>query len=90
MKTIWKYEFDIADQVTLMIPPGHTKLHWGRQNPDKICLWALVDSSLIDEPNHFTVVGTGHDLSLSQNEMTYLASVQDGPFVWHVFEGHLI
>lgn len=48
----------------------------------RICLWILCDPRGPTEERCFLVAPTGVEVEIYQ----YIATVQDGPFVWHVFE----
>lgn len=58
----------------------------GVQHPGETCLWAEVPYDVGGEKlesRHLIVVPTGGDLP---DPGTYLGTVFDGPFVWHVYE----
>jgi len=83
MKEIWKFPLHL-DRVNALCGPGVLEpLHFAIQNGQP-CLWALVlpDSN---EPagKLFQVFGTGHEIPLPAK---YIATTQDGLFVWHLFE----
>jgi len=82
MKTIWKYELDRAGATVLQMPAGATIIHVALQGTF-ICLWAIVDPRLPKEPRCISVYGTGNPLD--QEARNHLGTVQEGPFVWHVF-----
>ncbi len=48
-----------------------------------ICLWAICDPEEQKQTRRFAIVGTGHRLP---SFSTHVATVQDGQFVWHIFE----
>jgi hypothetical protein len=81
--TIWKFEFEVADAVSVTMPQGAKVIHVGTQNPYHICLWAMVNPESPVEIRNFCVRGTGH--SIAGITHPHLGSVKDGPFVWHVF-----
>jgi hypothetical protein len=45
----------------------------------------LVDIDAECEFRNFAIVGTGHDFP-EADDFTYINTIQDGPFVWHIFE----
>ena len=47
-------------------------------------LWALVDDAKPSEIRKISVVGTGWNID--GNPGTYIGTVQDGMYVWHVFD----
>ena len=86
MQTIWKFELDGPQaRQTVKMPLGATILSVQMQN-SKPSIWALVNDA---EPRvgHriIHVAGTGFPcpgLTVGQ----FLATVQAGPFVWHIFD----
>ena len=77
---IYKFELELKDQQKLLVPDGAKALTAQLQH-GKIMLWCEVDDAR--EPAGYTVDirGTGHETST----LAYLSTVQQGPFVWHVF-----
>ncbi len=64
-----------ADILDLQIQNGH------------LCIWAVVDPSKENLMRKFEVFGTGWDLPYRFiDRYEHLKTVQDGGFVWHVFE----
>ncbi|MCP4601669.1 MAG: hypothetical protein GY847_14340 [Proteobacteria bacterium] len=50
-----------------------------------VVVWAIVERLRVDrETKHFHIVGTG--IGFNTQNMRFLGTVMDGPFVWHVFE----
>ena len=80
--TIWKYELCLGS-TELSVPFDAKFLHAGVQG-DNLFIWMLVDPSVETVKRLFTVYGTGDEVY--SDETSYLATVQMGPFVWHVFE----
>ncbi len=80
-RTIWK--FLVKDGVVRMPRSGQI-LSVQRQGEEEINCWALVDPNEPAEDRHLRIYGTGHPVP--DEPGTYLATVQDGSFVWHVFE----
>lgn len=80
---IYKYVLDFKLPV-IRLPYGAKFLHAGYQNRD-LCLWYLVDPEATEIKQKFKVIGTGHDVPdhLYHN---HLFTVQDPPFVWHIFQ----
>jgi hypothetical protein len=83
MKTVWKYQVPIGHQVTLEIPFGGIVVHTESQD-DVICLWVEVESSNPKAHRSFKVFGTGHEIQMPY--AIHVGTVQQGPFVWHVYE----
>jgi hypothetical protein len=51
---------------------------------DTPTLWAEVDPDNATEERLFTIIGTGH--SVNSNFPNYLGTIQDGNYVWHIYE----
>lgn len=83
--TIWKYTIEIADVQVLMLPAGARILTVQIQH-GTVCAWAVVDPEALLVARKLFIVGTGHPTDLNESDI-YLGTVQQGGFVWHVFEG---
>jgi hypothetical protein len=86
MKKIYKYELEIKDCQTIILPFDYEILSVQSQN-NKLVLWAMVypDNSL--QQVTFNIVGTGNPIATDTQNWLYLASVQMfNGLVWHVFE----
>lgn len=81
MKTIWKFPLDVRSQ-HLSIPMG-AKLLTAQLQGAAITLWALCDPAAALMSVEVVVVGTGWQVNV--DGLTYIATVQQGAFVWHVF-----
>lgn len=88
MKTIWKYPLRITDAQSINIPEGAQFLSAQIQN-GTLTVWALVDSAVRLRPAYIYVVGTGNAVpdAVELDRATFLSTVQQGPFVWHIFVG---
>lgn len=80
---IWKYTFEIADSFFLSLPAGARILHAECQQGAPT-LWALVDPDAELRARKFRIIGTGHPID--QKGLTHIATFQQQPFVWHLFE----
>jgi len=88
MNRIYKYTLGHAadaDIFEIGLPIDNKILHFGMQNKI-ICFWALVDVGIVTTVRKFKVVGTGHDIDQEFSDVKHLATVFDGPFVWHILE----
>ncbi len=82
-RTIWKYPLEIGEDF-IQVPDGGQFLTIQIQGKD-ICAWFLVDPNARNlVPRKFILVGTGQPFD--PFDMQYQATVQDGAYVWHVFE----
>lgn len=90
MKAVWKFPFEVDDRVQLLLPEASSVLHVGTDpaHPTisgRLALWALVDPTTpLVLPCPLRIIGTGHPLD---GFAEHLGSVQDGPFMWHIFRG---
>lgn len=81
-KRIYKYELAVVDRQFIRMTRHSDILSVQVQN-GKICLWASVTLDEYHEDVAFFIVGTGHNTP----EGEYLATVQIGELVWHVYKG---
>ncbi|WP_020403778.1 DUF7352 domain-containing protein [Gracilimonas tropica] len=81
MKVIYKYKV----QPSVMIREGAEILKIAYQNGE-LYLWAMVDSEADEEERNFCIVGTGNKLSSKAKNGTYLETVFQQGYVWHIFE----
>lgn len=86
MRTIHKFPLAITDRQTIDLP-GHAEILRVGVQGGAIYLWAVVaTNTMLVESRTFDVVGTGNPVPGDATEDNYLGTVEDGPFVWHVFE----
>lgn len=94
MKTIHKYTLavDVLQPQVVMMREGDQILdaQW-QHNEGCICVWAIVDPDMPMVPHSFFISGTGQKLPEGfdsyQKGSSYISTIQDGPWVWHVFGG---
>ena len=85
MKTIYKYPLIPPVEARLRMHEGATPLAVQMQNGEPF-LWAVVDTDApIGEPRRFRTYGTGDALAEGE-ERVYIGTIQEGQFVWHIFE----
>jgi hypothetical protein len=83
MQTIWKYPLYITDIQSVLVPRGAKPLSVAMVR-GKVCVYCLVniyEEELESLP--VAVYGTGHEHHNISG--TFLGTVVDEPFVWHVF-----
>jgi hypothetical protein len=85
MKEIWKFSIITRDRQLVSMPKGAEIVSTQVQN-GIICLWAFVDPNAEQEPTYIEVVGTGWQIPSHLSRENYIATVQDGQLVWHVFK----
>ena len=82
MRVIYKYEL----AKTIMMPINSQVLKAGMQN-GIMYIWVLVDNNELDaSERNFEIFGTGHSFEFDYLTHTYIDSLPDGPFVWHIWE----
>lgn len=83
---IYKYPLEVKDRQVVSVPQGAKVLSVQMQN-GKITIWALCpDATAVHESRTFHIFGTGHDLPEIANAGSFVATVQERSFVWHIFE----
>jgi len=86
METIYKYELDVfLDEQTINMPDGAEILTIQTQN-GRGQMWVKVDPHNPLVSRRFKTFGTGQELSGDTYVGTY--QIQEGRFVFHVFEQH--
>ena len=81
---IWKTNLPIVRDTTRELPAGAKFLD--AQNQDgQLCLWFLCDPDAKETPRTFRIVGTGKTAPEGIEHWEHIGTVQDPPFVWHVF-----
>lgn len=80
---IWKYPFDIDDEVSIKIPGEHKILSIQAQ-AGALTAWAMVDPQSPKMDKTLYVYGTGHPVN--PEGKTFISTVQLSGLVWHIFE----
>lgn len=81
---IHKQALAIQDRTEILVPRGSQILKVAMQD-GRLTVWYRFNDRMDDRRDRmlFRIVGTGHPHDASSG--TYIDSVFDGPFVWHVF-----
>lgn len=82
-RAIYKYRFEISDDVRIELPAGAEVLHAEMQHGEPT-LWVKVNPKAVKIVRFFRVVGTGQ--LFDDDRLTHVATFQQPPFVWHMFE----
>lgn len=84
-KTIWKFAFQISDEIIIDMPKGAEILTLQTQHGIAF-LWALVDPNAEKERRFFDLYGTGHPIDMSIDRY-YVGTFQvaGGDLVFHLF-----
>lgn len=85
MKTIWKYEIEVADTQYIEMPRHAEILDVQSQN--YVCvMWVLVNPGIEKTKRRINIFGTGNPVH--DNHGKYIATFQDTlGLVWHIFDG---
>lgn len=85
--TIWKYPLEITRSQCIEVPSDSRALSAALQNGD-LCVWFLVEESRPKQTRRILIYGTGNPIG-GVFAGWFIGSVQQGPFVWHVFDAGL-
>lgn len=80
---IWKYELQLTDRQTVVMPIGSEILSVDNQR-GSLCLWAMADPEQPEQNRNIEIIGTGNPMLDGRRE--FIGTVVMNPFVWHVFE----
>ncbi len=81
-RVIYKYALTFGTNRVSM--PFNAKLLTVQVQAGRFQLWALVDRANRQQERLIVIYGTGHPLPDKVGD--YIATVQEGPYVWHVFD----
>lgn len=83
MKTIWKFPLAVIDEQRVTMPCG-AKLLAVQDQGGMMCLWAMVDTEAAKVTRAIRIYVTGNPIP--DDAGLHVDTVQDGRFVWHVFD----
>lgn len=84
MKKVFKYP--VGPRVGLPSIPKYSKFVMFGIQDGQAYAWFEIQEDQPKVTRNLFVVGTGHPIL---NDVTHLASIQDGPYVWHLYEGEI-
>ena len=87
MITIYKYP--IPDAInSIDLPLGSQIMKADFDPTGQLCIWACVDTEADTENIKIWKIGTGWPLNdmLEKYKVSYIDSVNEGPYVWHIFK----
>ena len=84
-KTIWKFELSLTDVQTIKMPRDARILSVQTQFGTPF-IWAIVDSEEVKEDRTFIIYGTGHPCSCKKEDFIGTFQIDNGTFVFHLFE----
>jgi len=85
MRTIWKFDLQVSDKVTIEMPKGAVILSIQVQH-GIAKMWAEVITDMPKVKRTFETIGTGREIA--PGPMTYIGTymIYDGSLVYHVYE----
>lgn len=84
--TIYKYPLTLTGRQVVALPARSTPISVGLQDR-VICMWAIVpDGKLPKMDRSICIYGTWHDMGDIVSPGQFLGTVQQGIYVWHVFD----
>jgi hypothetical protein len=83
MTTIWKFEFELNDEIQRRDMPEGSRPLSVQVQQGLICLWVAVFPKNAVRTRAFRVRGTGHQWDAGEE---WVGTVQMPPFVWHLLE----
>jgi hypothetical protein len=85
MITIYKYQFEIENFVFIEMHKNAKILSVQMQN-DIPTIWAIVQTDNVKEKRRFFIIGTGQPFNQNVWISGFIGTIQQPPFVWHIFE----
>lgn len=91
-RKIHKYEFDIEnvdakDCIKVDMPLTAKIISVGSQQEGHISIWAVVDPDMtLMRTKKFAAIGPGESIKVRPEDLRFMGTVMDGPFVWHIFQ----
>lgn len=85
MRTIWKYEIPLRQDITLEMPQGAKILSVQTQG-DQPVLWAEVVNTKPMETRYFVLVGTGKHVPTYASKFLGTLQFEGGTYVFHLYE----
>lgn len=91
MYTIYKYYIGDSEISSVAMPKGSTIISAGLDGNNELCVWAQVPydglkTSEYYELRYFATIGTGWVFGSGARDYKFIATVNDGPYMWHIFE----
>lgn len=85
MRAVYKYPLSDEGISIVELPSLAHILHIQRQF-GRWTMWAEVDTEAETSERRIGVFGTGHELPPEATVETFIATVADGPFMWHFYD----
>lgn len=87
METIWKFPFEIGDQIEIEMP-SLSEILTVQMQGKRPCLWARVYDDAPMVKRKFELFGTGHKMPRIDQRRDYVGTFQvlGGQLIFHLFE----
>lgn len=82
---VHKYYIPFRDEFHLLLPQDAKILSFQVQKRN-LFIWCLIDEIMPVLSRKFILVVTGNEISIPEFKLFYIDTIQDGEFVWHLFE----
>lgn len=87
MKAIWKYPLILTGEQNVTMPVESKILSVINQAGGNIVLYALVNTGNVSRVvREIVIVGTGNPFPEDEENLVFIGTVEQGYFVWHIFE----
>lgn len=79
------YKYKLTDSQQIILIKGFQKVLSTKIVDDKICVWVLLDPNGKPKNVKFYICGTGNSLPKDITMCTFIDTLKDGSFFWHLF-----
>ena len=86
MKVVWKYSFEIRDDIEIKMPLNAKILKVTTQNGIPVIYVLTNDDAYGFETRHFRLLGTGHKINVYPGEYIGTFMMHGESLVFHMFE----
>jgi hypothetical protein len=86
MKTVYKSQFKVENDIEIAMPADAEILHVASQGADRPCIWAKVDTDLPAHHFYFCIRGTGQELTGEEGRHIGTFLIYNGSGVFQLFE----
>jgi len=83
-RTIWKFAFDVADEIYISMPGDASFLHVAEQHGQP-CMWCEVDPDKSPSLVGFRLRGTGHPFDGTEDQYVGSFFMMGGALVFHLY-----
>lgn len=85
-KAVFRYEIPLDDKWHPLPPGKPLHVEVGRKLPGRGEIWMEVRSEMPETPTHqYRVFGTGHTIPDTFQEIEFVGTARNDPFMWHFY-----